>query len=39
MTDPYVERCIGLVDIQLLIKQLTKVYLDKGLCHSSYIPD
>ncbi|WP_273760972.1 POTRA domain-containing protein, partial [Bartonella sp. AU16XJBT] len=30
VTNPYVGRCIGLVDIQLLIKQLTKVYLDQG---------
>lgn len=40
ITDPYVGRCIGLVDIQLLIKQLTKVYLDQGYVTARfYIPD
>ncbi len=40
ITDPYVGRCIGLSDIQLLIKQLTKVYLDKGYVTARfYIPD
>uniref|UniRef100_UPI001ABAA2B2 POTRA domain-containing protein n=1 Tax=Bartonella raoultii TaxID=1457020 RepID=UPI001ABAA2B2 len=40
VTDPYVGRCIGLADIQLLIKQLTKVYLDKGYVTARfYIPD
>lgn len=40
VTDPYVERCIGPVDIQLLIKPLTKVYLDKGYVTARfYIPD
>ncbi|CAK01425.1 hemolysin activator protein precursor [Bartonella tribocorum CIP 105476] len=40
VTNPYVGRCIGLVDIQLLIKQLTKVYLDQGYVTARfYIPD
>ncbi|GAA5097932.1 two-partner secretion system transporter TpsB2 [Bartonella acomydis] len=40
VTDPYVGRCIGLADIQLLIKQLTKVYLDQGYVTARfYIPD
>ncbi|WP_273760747.1 ShlB/FhaC/HecB family hemolysin secretion/activation protein [Bartonella sp. ML70XJBT.G] len=40
VTDAYVGRCIGLGDIQLLIKQLTKVYLDKGYVTARfYIPD
>ncbi|WP_244925590.1 ShlB/FhaC/HecB family hemolysin secretion/activation protein [Bartonella vinsonii] len=40
VTEPYVGRCIGLVDIQLLIKQLTKVYLDQGYVTARfYIPD
>ncbi|WP_026088241.1 ShlB/FhaC/HecB family hemolysin secretion/activation protein [Bartonella rattaustraliani] len=40
ITDPYVGRCIDLSDIQLLIKQLTKVYLDKGYVTARfYVPD
>ncbi|WP_375680312.1 POTRA domain-containing protein, partial [Bartonella sp. AP35XZML] len=40
VTEPYVGRCIGLFDIQLLIKQLTKVYLDQGYVTARfYIPD
>ncbi|GAA5097975.1 two-partner secretion system transporter TpsB2 [Bartonella acomydis] len=40
VTDPYVGKCIGLADIQLLIKQLTKVYLDQGYVTARfYIPD
>ncbi|WP_074380805.1 ShlB/FhaC/HecB family hemolysin secretion/activation protein [Bartonella doshiae] len=40
VTEPYVGRCIGLSDIQTLIKQLTKVYLDKGYVTARfYIPD
>ncbi|WP_375638857.1 ShlB/FhaC/HecB family hemolysin secretion/activation protein [Bartonella sp. AA16NXGY] len=40
VTEPYVGRCIGLVDIQLLIKKLTKVYLDQGYVTARfYIPD
>ncbi|UNF52623.1 hypothetical protein MNL02_02830 [Bartonella krasnovii] len=40
VTDPYVGRCIGLADIQFLIKQLAKVYLDKGYVTARfYIPD
>ncbi|WP_375642729.1 MULTISPECIES: ShlB/FhaC/HecB family hemolysin secretion/activation protein, partial [unclassified Bartonella] len=40
VTEPYIGRCIGLVDIQLLIKKLTKVYLDQGYVTARfYIPD
>ncbi|WP_019220353.1 ShlB/FhaC/HecB family hemolysin secretion/activation protein [Bartonella senegalensis] len=40
VTDPYVGKCLGLADIQLLVKQLTKVYLDKGYVTARfYIPD
>ncbi|WP_254473163.1 ShlB/FhaC/HecB family hemolysin secretion/activation protein [Bartonella sp. B1098] len=40
VTEPYVGRCIGLVDIQLLIKRLTKIYLDQGYVTARfYIPD
>ncbi|WP_409361864.1 ShlB/FhaC/HecB family hemolysin secretion/activation protein [Bartonella heixiaziensis] len=40
VTEPYIGRCIGLSDIQTLIKQLTKVYLDKGYVTARfYIPD
>ncbi|WP_455466711.1 ShlB/FhaC/HecB family hemolysin secretion/activation protein [Bartonella sp. B39] len=40
VTEPYTGRCIGLSDIQTLIKQLTKVYLDKGYVTARfYIPD
>ncbi|WP_455479877.1 ShlB/FhaC/HecB family hemolysin secretion/activation protein [Bartonella sp. B23] len=40
ITEPYIGRCIGLYDIQILIKQLTKVYLDKGYVAARfYIPD
>ncbi|ENN94743.1 ShlB/FhaC/HecB family hemolysin secretion/activation protein [Bartonella vinsonii] len=40
VTDPYVGRCIGLSEIQTMIKQLTKLYLDKGYVTARfYIPD
>ncbi|USP03711.1 ShlB/FhaC/HecB family hemolysin secretion/activation protein [Bartonella taylorii] len=40
VTDAYVGRCIGLSEIQILIKQLTKVYLDQGYVTARfYIPD
>uniref|UniRef100_UPI0035D08C7D ShlB/FhaC/HecB family hemolysin secretion/activation protein n=1 Tax=Bartonella sp. CE47NXGY TaxID=3243514 RepID=UPI0035D08C7D len=40
VTEPYVGRCIGLSDIQILIKKLTKVYLDQGYVTARfYIPD
>ncbi|SPU27768.1 Hemolysin transporter protein shlB precursor [Candidatus Bartonella washoeensis] len=40
VTEPYIGRCIGLADIQTLIKQLTKLYLDKGYVTARfYIPD
>ncbi|CAF27517.1 ShlB/FhaC/HecB family hemolysin secretion/activation protein [Bartonella henselae] len=40
VTGPYVGRCIGLSDIQFLIKQLTQIYLDQGYITARfYIPD
>ncbi|KEC55589.1 ShlB/FhaC/HecB family hemolysin secretion/activation protein [Bartonella koehlerae] len=40
VTTPYVGRCIGLSDIQILIKQLTKLYLERGYVAARfYIPD
>ncbi|MCZ2159249.1 ShlB/FhaC/HecB family hemolysin secretion/activation protein [Bartonella sp. 220] len=40
VTDPYVGRCVRLADIQILIKQLTKLYLDQGYVTARfYIPD
>ncbi|UNE54622.1 POTRA domain-containing protein [Bartonella machadoae] len=30
VTDPYAGRCLGLFDIQTLMRQLTKLYLEKG---------
>ncbi|WP_406604379.1 ShlB/FhaC/HecB family hemolysin secretion/activation protein [Bartonella gliris] len=40
VTGSYAGKCISLADIQTLIKQLTKVYLDKGYVTARfYIPD
>ncbi|WP_406604275.1 POTRA domain-containing protein [Bartonella gliris] len=40
VTGSYAGKCISLADIQTLIKQLTKVYLDRGYVTARfYIPD